>query len=227
MEEKRNFVRVKGLQDIGFRVKGQKGSFTQAAVKNISLMGVSILRTDVLPAGSHLELLLDLPGNGGPMSIDGTVVWQTPDGSGRCTTGIQFTTADPQTREQLSKFIMACARRVEEKREFVRCALEIQVSYRHAAGAARPAQSIDISRGGMKMLVNESLPLNTRIALTFSLPKDPTAITCTAEVVWLQPGDSAVRRIGVRFLDISQRDTDRVWAFVTQHCAGMTNREEI
>lgn len=229
MEEKRNFVRVKGLQDICFRVKGENASFARAAVKNISLRGVSILATGQLGDGTALEIMLELPGSSKPVPIDGTVVWQMPDGSGTFTTGIQFQEIDAGAREHLSTFIMACARRVEEKREFVRCAMEISVSYRHhdPSQGECAAQSVDISRGGMKILVNEPLALGTRLMVTFCLPRDQAAITCDSEVVWVQPTDASIRRIGVRFLNISQRDADRVWDFVTQHCATTADREEI
>ena len=229
MEEKRNFVRVKGLQDIGFRVKGENGSFVRAAVKNISLRGVSILGIGQLSNGVELEIMLDLPGSSKPMSVDGIVVWQVPDASGMFTTGIRFQETGSGAREHLSEFIMACARRVEEKREFVRCAMDISVSYRHndPSQGVCAAQSVDISRGGMKILVSEPLALGMRLMVTFCLPSDRAAIICDSEVVWVQPTDASIRRIGVRFLNISQRDADRVWAFVTQHCATTADREEI
>jgi c-di-GMP-binding flagellar brake protein YcgR len=72
----------------------------------------------------------------------------------------------------------------------------------------------------MKMLVAEDLVLGTKLKVRFCLPRDREFISCSSEVVWARPGETAgAYRIGIRFLDISQRDADRVWGFVTQHCA--------
>ena len=188
-----------------------------------------------LPEGTALELQLGFPGGEAPASVDGDVVWQMPQADGMFVTGIQFQNISAACQEQIARFITVCARQVEEKREFVRCALETDVSYRRqvdtAEGGGEPrashavARSIDIGRGGMKMVAGETFDLGAILRVTFSLPRDRTFISCASEVIWAQREPSGGCRIGVRFLDLSQRDADRIWAFVTQHCAFPGQRE--
>jgi len=65
-----------------------------------------------------------------------------------------------------------CANRVDEIREFVRCEIEsdINLFYLNDPKKSFSGRTIDISRGGMKIVLDQEVSSGDRLCLGFKLP---------------------------------------------------------
>lgn len=65
------------------------------------------------------------------------------------------------------------------------------------------------------MKTNKHLDLFDQFELTFNLPPDDGSITCRAEVLWLNVGQSGLASgMGVRFVEIEPHDKSRLEEFL-------------
>jgi Tfp pilus assembly protein PilZ len=121
VEERRKFVRVKGLTEVKFKVKGGIENKRSITVKDLSYIGINLYTDVALNEGMLIELELELPDGAKPLNLEGTIIWQLPGRNNRFATGVRFNHTDGEDNKRLSKFIYDCASRVDETREFIRC----------------------------------------------------------------------------------------------------------
>lgn len=131
--------------------------------------------------------------------------WQRP-GEG---VGVEFTEIAPEDRQKILRLIL---HRLTEQRRYPRKPLVTQVE--HAAGSFL-GLSRDISVGGMFIASEEGLPAAARARLRFNLEDGGAVLTVTGEVVY------GVEKlgIGVRFLDLTPEDRNRIDIYVTRGSA--------
>ncbi len=79
--------------------------------------------------------------------------------------------------------------------------------------------TLNISAGGMCVLMADPLREGSKPTLTFSLPDDPDPIICHGRIVWCRPSkiDPDLYEVGLTFLEISDADRGRVMEFVEHH----------
>ena len=81
--------------------------------------------------------------------------------------------------------------------------------------------TINISAGGMCVLMADPMREGTMPAITFLLPDDPAPIVCKGRIVWCRASkiDPELYEVGVIFADIRDEDRQRVIDFVDAHLA--------
>lgn len=73
------------------------------------------------------------------------------------------------------------------------------------------AMAKDISLGGIYFELNETLPLNTKIKITFQLPKSSNTISAIVKVIRVEATENkSVFGIGVRFEAIEDKDKEEI-----------------
>jgi len=79
--------------------------------------------------------------------------------------------------------------------------------------------TLNISAGGMCLLMADPMREGTKTTLTFSLPEDPVPVTCQGRIAWCRPSriDPELYEVGASFTDISDEDRRRIIAFVEAH----------
>ena len=74
----------------------------------------------------------------------------------------------------------------------------------------------NIGAGGICVSLPEMLPAGTELRMTLELPDADTSLEVTGEVVWTLPQRKLLRRkaagfdTGIKFVEIDQRDRDRL-----------------
>jgi c-di-GMP-binding flagellar brake protein YcgR len=221
VEERRKFVRVKGLSDVNFKVKGSIQKKRRVEVKDISFIGINLYADVKMPDGTLVELELDIPGASKTIMIEGKTIWQLSGRNDRFATGIRFNHTDEQDEKILSKFIHDCASRVDETREFIRCHMEedLSCSYLESPDEKFSAQSIDISRGGMKVISAQQFKSGDRMSISFKLPGAVDIIEIQTKIVWVKPcEDKAEFEAGIIFTRLKEEDKQSIWKFIEKYC---------
>ena len=79
--------------------------------------------------------------------------------------------------------------------------------------------TMNISAGGMCVLMADPFREGTKPLVTFDLPDDPRPLTCRGRIVWCRPSkiDPELFEVGVSFAEISEEDRRRVVTFVESH----------
>jgi len=79
--------------------------------------------------------------------------------------------------------------------------------------------TLNISAGGMCVLMADPMREGSRPTLTFSLPDAPDVITCRGRISWCRPSriDPELFEVGLAFEDISDDDRRKVMDFVESH----------
>jgi c-di-GMP-binding flagellar brake protein YcgR len=79
--------------------------------------------------------------------------------------------------------------------------------------------TINISAGGMCVLMADPLREGMTPCLAFELPDDPVSITCKGKIVWCRTSriDPELYEVGLTFTEISEADRQRVATFVETH----------
>lgn len=103
-----------------------------------------------------------------------------------------------------------------ERRKAVRLPVAIPIELRHDHGFSLYATS-DLSEGGAFFPRSIPHPVGARLSLTFRLPGDAQAVSCEGEVVNVP--DQQRLGMGVRFLDLSSEDAQRLAAFTQRGVA--------
>lgn len=91
--------------EVMVQVTSDAGSFTGWGT-NLSLGGVFVNAQSVLPAGAHVDVLLQLPGQG-ECKLRGRVAWAAEPGPGvdEPGMGIQFVEANEETRQLVGDMV--------------------------------------------------------------------------------------------------------------------------
>jgi Tfp pilus assembly protein PilZ len=81
--------------------------------------------------------------------------------------------------------------------------------------------TVNISAGGMCVLMADPMREGAAPIVAFNLPDDPAAITCRGQIMWCKPSriDPELFEVGLTFVDISDADRERVTGFVDTHMA--------
>jgi c-di-GMP-binding flagellar brake protein YcgR len=79
--------------------------------------------------------------------------------------------------------------------------------------------TLNISAGGMCVLMADPMREGITPAITFELPDDPVPVACRGRIVWCRTSkiDPELYEVGVTFAEISEADQARVSAFVESH----------
>jgi len=79
--------------------------------------------------------------------------------------------------------------------------------------------TLNISGGGMCVLMADPLREGAKPTLTFDLPDDPDPIICRGRIVWCRPSkiDPDLYEVGLTFLEMNDADRCRVMTFVEHH----------
>jgi uncharacterized protein (TIGR02266 family) len=86
-----------------------------------------------------------------------------------------------------------------------------------AQGDAMQGHAYDISAGGIRIELDQPLPLGERISMMLRLPGELTGFEASGEVVWVHDDqdDPGPRRMALRFADFSSpSDRQRLAAFL-------------
>lgn len=79
--------------------------------------------------------------------------------------------------------------------------------------------TLNISAGGMCVLMADPMREGTTPNLAFTLPEDESPVICKGRITWCRASkiDSELYEVGVAFVDISDEDRQRVMDFVDTH----------
>jgi uncharacterized protein (TIGR02266 family) len=78
---------------------------------------------------------------------------------------------------------------------------------------------VNLSSGGIFIETHDVLPVDTPLALEFTLPGSPRTIQCKGRVAWINiPGDKLSPRLppgmGIQFVDLSLAEMHAIKEFV-------------
>jgi Tfp pilus assembly protein PilZ len=81
--------------------------------------------------------------------------------------------------------------------------------------------TVNISAGGMCVLMADPMREGATPNVTFSMPDDPAAVTCRGQIMWCKPSriDPELFEVGLTFMEITDDDRQRVTDFVEAHLA--------
>lgn len=79
--------------------------------------------------------------------------------------------------------------------------------------------TVNISAGGMCVLMADPMREGTAPTLSFLLPDDPNPVRCRGRITWCRPSriDPDLYEVGVSFVDIADADRRRIEEFVDAH----------
>jgi len=81
--------------------------------------------------------------------------------------------------------------------------------------------TVNVSAGGMCVLMADPMREGTTPTIVFNLPDDPAPVNCRGQIMWCRPSriDPELYEIGLTFVDITDADRGRVAEFVDTHLA--------
>jgi len=165
---------------------------------NLSEGGLALVLPTSLARGTEVTLLLDLPE--GPAVVEATVVWVGPaaeeEGGGRH--GLRIREMAPTHEARWRQFLVRMASQAYSRRHG-RLGVRLQIQ---CAVVGRPprelrGRTVDLSPGGLQLLLPEAVPVGTRLHLSLQVPMGPRALE--GEVVWCVPAEGGEHRVGVQF----------------------------
>jgi Tfp pilus assembly protein PilZ len=79
--------------------------------------------------------------------------------------------------------------------------------------------TLNISAGGMCVLMADPLREGSKPTLSFTLPEDPNPVVCQARIAWCRPSkiDPELYEVGLTYTDITEEDRRRITDFVDAH----------
>jgi Tfp pilus assembly protein PilZ len=79
--------------------------------------------------------------------------------------------------------------------------------------------TVNISAGGMCVLMADPMREGMSPDLTFTLPDDPTPVRCKGRIAWCRTSkiDSELYEVGISFTEIGDDERRRVMEFVDAH----------
>lgn len=91
----------------------------------------------------------------------------------------------------------------------------------HLSGGYLGGRVRNLSRGGLFVEAECSLPVNTRVTLEFQLPETKVSLSPSAQVVWQTAAAVGGQRgMGLRFLALDRTSARQIDAFVLERAAG-------
>ncbi len=116
-------------------------------------------------------------------------------------------------RNNKSKYTGA-ERRQYKRLNVYHMSVPIRIKTKHDDFLA-PGILLDISAGGVGLLIFKEIPLGAVVELSISLNNLNTDII-KAQVVWVKSSEKTYR-LGLKFIEISKKDFDNIFNFVEQH----------
>ena len=118
-----------------------------------------------------------------------------------------------------------------ERRRHPRFALDLPIEYWKIRNSKScPSRCTNVGEGGLLVLLSEQLEIgqNLRLNLFVDAGPDLNAIEAVVEVVWkdIHVGKDGEYRTGVKFLDISAEDMDKLKSFLDS-LANLNSSSEI
>lgn len=167
--------------------------------ENLSEGGIALVLPAPLRAGTEVTVLLDLPE--GPAVAEATVVWIGPashEGDG-WPHGLEIREMAPTHEARWREFLLRMASQAFSRRHGrLGIRLEIQCAVLGRPSREIGGRTVDLSPGGVQLLLPEPVPVGSRLHLSVQVPMGPR--TMDGQVVWCAPGEAGDHRVGVQFL---------------------------
>ena len=79
--------------------------------------------------------------------------------------------------------------------------------------------TLNISAGGMCVLMADPMREGTAPTLSFLLPDEPDPVVCKGRITWCRTSkiDPELYEVGLSFVEISEADRERVTKFIDTH----------
>ena len=128
--------------------------------------------------------------------------------------GAHFILTKPVSAEQAESTLRASTALLKrERRQTFRVPAQAAVSIRTDDSNTLEGILLDLSNGGMDVLVAKPLPSGALVHFSFELPEGGTAVEGDAEVAW----GSANGQTGLRFLDMDPKFREQLSEWLTSH----------
>jgi len=105
-----------------------------------------------------------------------------------------------------------------ERRRYVRVGSNVPLQYkklRELSEGTIGAITQDLSKGGVRFLSNEFLPLASRLVVDLFLPAQPRPIKAISKVAWIKKASSGEQYIiGNIFLDLGRDDKGELEVYI-------------
>lgn len=102
---------------------------------------------------------------------------------------------------------------MKETRRYIRFNCPVKVNYEVFNEYAHPKQAYtkDISRGGLRLVLNEDITTQSQIKMYIHVPKEKEPIDAIAEVMWVRKDvEKNAVHTGLKFIKISPADKSRI-----------------
>ncbi len=107
LESKRKFRRFDMSPGVKFRPTYGAIEYSAGTAKNLSCDGLGLDAHDFrFILYENLELIIDIPGSGDPVSLFGDIMWKRQDGK-RCSAGVKFRMKDKNAQEEATGKIIS------------------------------------------------------------------------------------------------------------------------
>ena len=109
---------------------------------------------------------------------------------------------------------------MQEKRTFKRIDISVLVKYKVQDKEKEiESMSIDLSGGGVQLLVNEAPPRGSSVELKMDIPRHVEPISARGEIVYSRvisgnKGSGGRRRLGIRFTKMDIHDREKIIKYV-------------
>ncbi|MFH1460611.1 MAG: PilZ domain-containing protein [Candidatus Omnitrophota bacterium] len=215
MEEKRRQIRLSVSGEGVYRIQGLFSLPKTVIIKEISKDGLRFVAQEKLAEETVLELVIQITNISDPIIATGKVIWQRELSSRfLLDTSVKIISINADNENKLVRYIYQFAKNTSVNRKGVRCPLETKVQY-HCLNdntAEKECVSTDISIEGMKLIINETIPIETKLRLGFDLPGIPTRIYLKGEVVWAK--DDEISTIGIQFFELKLEDKKKIASYI-------------
>jgi len=118
---------------------------------------------------------------------------------------------------------------MKEQRKSIRVNDSLKINYKVISppDGWGNAITINISKGGIALPTDHTLLPGVVLELKIDLLNDTDPINATAEVVWVKKKDDTITPyiIGLKFLNISLRDRDRIYYYISKKSEGKDNND--
>lgn len=169
---------------------------------NLSEGGLALVLPTSLALGTEVTVLLDLPQ--GPAVAEATVAWVGPPGAeqGGYPHGLRIREMAPTHEARWREFLVRTASQAYSRRHGrLGVRLRIQCAVLGRPPRELRGRTVDLSPGGLQLLLPEPVSVGTRLHLSLQVPMGPRALD--GEVVWCTPADGEEHRVGVQLLQRS------------------------
>jgi c-di-GMP-binding flagellar brake protein YcgR len=217
MKEQRGYVRLDVDAHARYTLKGKDEIPDIVSLEDVGCNGIRIISNRKLTENDILELALTIPGAQGDIFLEGKAVWQRQVTMNLLDTGIQFTYINEENREKLFSFIERTTGRTVERREYVRCDFNGEITYSllNQPEFKKECMSVDVCILGLKVMAKEQLEKGTQLRVEFNLPGQDEKIVAKCTVVaWVKQNENNLVETGIEFLEISEEHKTQIEQYI-------------